>query len=161
MRKVTTTPMRRVQSSLTEAHWTALSREAKARGLSLSQVASEAMARGLRRSPQADPDDRLLSLERRLSDHMRLTARDLQIIEELQFALARLMFLRLPETELDHDPLNTAAVDRRLKTLLDEVASRIAAGPPPSRTLDETVPVLAPLPAASSAPPTASIVVAL
>lgn len=156
MRKAVSTPMRRVQSSLTDAQWNALARESKARGMSLSQVASEAMSRGLRRSPQADPEDRLLNLERRLSDHMRLTARDLQIIEELQFSLARLMLLRLPETELDHDPLNKAAVEKRLKSLLDEVASRISIGPPPSRTLEGFAP-----PGSSNGASTDPIVVAL
>lgn len=127
----------RVQTSLPAKVFRALEREAGVRGLSVSQVAAEALQRGLKGRVQADPEDRLLTLERRLSDHMRLTARDLQIVEELQFAIARVLFTRLPETAHDRDPVLQAAVDARLKKLLDEVASKINAGPPPSRAVPE------------------------
>lgn len=119
----------RVQVYLTDAKIAAgLNREAKAARIPLSQAAGRAIARGLVRSPQADPEDRLLTLERSLRDHMRSTARDMQIVQELLIEVARAFFLRLPDAVIDEDPTVQAAVDRRIERLLDATAARIVAG---------------------------------
>jgi hypothetical protein len=125
----------RVQVYLTDPKVAAgLSREARSGRMPLSQAAGRAIARGLQRSPQADPEDRLLQLERALRDHMRSTARDMQIVQELLIEVARAFFLRLPDAVVDEDPTVQAAVDRRIERLLDATASRIVAG----RRTDET-----------------------
>jgi len=103
----------------------ALAREAGLDSSSVSQVAGRAMARGLARSLTADPDDRLLHLDRALRDHMRSTARDMQIVQELVVELARAFFLRLPDAAIDEDPVVKAAVDRRIERLLDATAARL------------------------------------
>ncbi|HEX2562232.1 hypothetical protein [Phenylobacterium sp.] len=138
--------MVRVQAFLSEAEVEALDREARFRRQSRSQAARQAIARGLSGRIPADPDDRLLNLERRLHTHMRLTVRDLRIIEELVFALTRLILTRLPETADDRDPLLQAAVEVRLQRLLDEVAAKISSGParPPPEV--EPLPPEAPAP---------------
>lgn len=124
-RKATTC---RVQVYLTDPRVAAgLTREARSGRIPLSQAAGRAIARGLR-SPVADPEDRLLRLERSLRDHMRSTARDLQIIQELLIEVARAFFLRLPDAVIDEDPTVQAAVDRRIERLLDATAARIVAG---------------------------------
>ncbi|HWQ85392.1 hypothetical protein [Brevundimonas sp.] len=105
-----------------------LNREARAGRMPLSQAAGRAIARGLQKSPQADPEDRLLHLERSLRDHMRSTARDMQIVQELLIEVARAFFLRLPDAVVDQDPTVQAAVDRRIERLLDATAARIVAG---------------------------------
>ncbi|MBI2260695.1 MAG: hypothetical protein HYU62_03415 [Caulobacterales bacterium] len=105
-----------------------LNREARAGRMPLSQAAGRAIARGLLKSPQADPEDRLLQLERSLRDHMRSTARDMQIVQELLIEVARAFFLRLPDAVVDQDPTVQAAVDRRIERLLDATAARIVAG---------------------------------
>lgn len=105
-----------------------LNREARAGRMPLSQAAGRAIARGLQKSPQADPEDRLLHLERSLRDHMRSTARDMQIVQELLIEVARAFFLRLPDAVVDEDPTVQAAVDRRIERLLDATAARIVAG---------------------------------
>jgi hypothetical protein len=105
-----------------------LNREARSGRMPLSQAAGRAIARGLLKSPQADPEDRLLQLERSLRDHMRSTARDMQIIQELLIEVARAFFLRLPDAVVDQDPTVQAAVDRRIERLLDATAARIVAG---------------------------------
>lgn len=105
-----------------------LNREARAGRMPLSQAAGRAIARGLQTSPQADPEDRLLQLERSLRDHMRSTARDMQIVQELLIEVARAFFLRLPDAVVDQDPTVQAAVDRRIERLLDATAARIVAG---------------------------------
>lgn len=112
-----------------------LNREARSGRMPLSQAAGRAIARGLLKSPQADPEDRLLKLERSLRDHMRSTARDMQIVQELLIEVARAFFLRLPDAVVDQDPTVQAAVDRRIERLLDATAARIVAG----RTATETV----------------------
>jgi len=112
----------------------ALNREARSGKAPLSQAAGRAIARGLQKSPHADPEDRLLQLERSLRDHMRATARDMQIVQELLIEVARAFFLRLPDAVVDQDPTVQAAVDRRIERLLDATAARIVAGraePPP------------------------------
>jgi hypothetical protein len=119
----------RVQVYLTDPKVvTALTREAQQGRLALSQAAGRAIARGLRDSVQADPEDRLLRLERGLRDHMRSTARDMQIVQELLVELARAFFLRLPDAVIDNDPTVQAAVERRIERLLDATAARIVAG---------------------------------
>ena len=77
----------------------ALEREAKINRISLSQAAALMIARGLKSRISADPNDRLLVLERRLSDHMRLSARDFVIIEEMLFVSLRIMMSRFPEAD--------------------------------------------------------------
>lgn len=119
----------RVQVYLTDQKVVAgLNREARTGKIPLSQAAGRAIARGLAKSPQADPEDRLLQLERGLRDHMRSTARDMQIIQELLIEVARAFFLRLPDAVVDQDPTVQAAVDRRIERLLDATAARIVAG---------------------------------
>lgn len=126
----------RVQVYLTDPKLaTALNREARAGRMPLSQAAGRAISRGLQKSPHADPEDRLLQLERSLRDHMRSTARDMQIVQELLIEVARAFFLRLPDAVVDQDPTVQAAVDRRIERLLDATAARIVAG----RTATETV----------------------
>ncbi|WP_374273848.1 hypothetical protein [Brevundimonas sp.] len=134
----------RVQVYLTDPKIAAgLNREARSGRMPVSQAAGRAIARGLMRSPQADPEDRLLQLERSLRDHMRSTARDMQIVQELLIEVARAFFLRLPDAIVDEDPTVQAAVDRRIERLLDATAARIVAGradrtgaaPPEQRTL--------------------------
>ena len=105
-----------------------LAREARAGRVSVSQAAGHALARGLQASPRADPEDRLLSLEQALRGHMRATARDVQIIQELVIELARAFFVRLPDADIDRDPTVQAAVERRIEQMLDATASRIVAG---------------------------------
>lgn len=119
----------RVQVYLTDPRLTeALEREARLAGLPLSQAAGKVIARGLARSLPADPDDRLLRLDRALRDHMRSTQRDVQIIQELVVEIARAFFLRLPDAVIDEDPVVLAAVESRIDRMLDATAARIIAG---------------------------------
>jgi len=119
----------RVQVYLTDPKLvSALNREARQGRLPLSQAAGRAIARGLRNGGPGDPEDRLLQLERSLRDHMRLTGRDVQIIQELLIELARAFFLRLPDAAVDENPIVQAAVEHRIERLLDATAARIAAG---------------------------------
>jgi hypothetical protein len=106
----------------------ALEREARTARVSLSQAAGRAVARGLARSLPADPDDRLLRLDRALRGHMRATRRDMEIIQELVVELARAFFLRLPDAAVDEDPVVLAAVESRIERLLDAAAARLVAG---------------------------------
>lgn len=106
----------------------ALHREARQGRISLSQAAARSLERGLRYSATADPDDRLLKLERSLRDHMRATARDIQIVQELMVEVARAFFLRLPDAAIDEDPAILAMVDHRVERMLDATAARIIAG---------------------------------
>lgn len=125
----TNTPASRVQVYLSDPKVAkALDREARAGRMPLSQAAGRAISRGLQKSPQADPEDRLLYLNRSLRDHMRSTARDMQIVQELLIEVARAFFLRLPDAVVDQDPTVQAAVDRRIERLLDATAARIVAG---------------------------------
>jgi len=116
----------------------ALRREARTGRLTLSRAAEQAIARGLHRRPAADPEDRLLALDRALRDHMRATARDMTIVQELLVEFARAFFSRLPDTAADHDPLLRAAVEARIERLLDATAARIVAGRPPAADLQDT-----------------------
>jgi hypothetical protein len=106
-----------------------LNREARVGRIALSQAAGQAIVRGLARNPKADPEDRLLNLERSLSDHMRSTGRDMQIIQELLIEVAKAFFLRLPDIIADDDPTVQAAVERRIERLLDATAARIVSNP--------------------------------
>lgn len=103
-------------------------REARAGRMTLSRAAEQAIARGLLRRPAADPEDRLLALDRALRDHIRSTARDMTIVQEVLVEFARAFFSRLPDTPADQDPLLRAAVEARIERLLDAAAARIVAG---------------------------------
>ena len=119
----------RVQVYLADAKVvTALGREARTSKIPLSQAAGRAIARGLQKSLPADPDDRLLRLDRSLRDHMRSTARDMQIVQELLIEVARAFFVRLPDALIDDDPTVQAAVEHRIERLLDATAARIVSG---------------------------------
>lgn len=107
---------------------TGLNREARVGRMALSQAAGRAIARGLQSSSRADSDDRLETLERAFRDHMRSTARDMQIVQELLVEMARAFFQRLPDVEPDEHPTVQAAVDRRIDKMLDDTAARIVAG---------------------------------
>lgn len=109
---------------------TALRREARAGRLTLSRAAEQAIARGLNRRPQADPEDRLLALDTALRGHMRSTARDMAIIQEILVEFARAFFARLPDTEADDDPLLRASVEARIERLLDAAAANIVSRDP-------------------------------
>lgn len=106
----------------------ALRREARAHRVTLSRAAEQAISRGLARRPNADPEDRLLAMERGLRDHMRAMARDMTIVQELVVELARTTFLKLPESAEERDPLFRAVADQRVERFLDKVAARIVAG---------------------------------
>lgn len=119
----------RIQVYLTDPRVVAaLQREARAANIPISQAAGRTLAKGLARSLPADPDDRLLQLDRALRDHMRSTARDVQIIQELVIEVARAFFMRLPDAVTDQDPVARAAVDRRIERLLDDTAARLISG---------------------------------
>ena len=125
----TSVPANRVQVYLTDQKlFAALNREARAARVPLSQAAGQAISRGLLRNPRADPEDRMQNLERSLRDHMRATARDMQIVQELLIEVARAFFLRLPDVIADQDPTVQAAIDIRIERLLDATAARIVAG---------------------------------
>lgn len=124
----------RIQVYLTDPRVVAaLKREARSSDIPISQAAARALAKGLARSLPADPDDRLLQLDRALRDHMRSTARDVQIIQELVIEVARAFFMRLPDAITDQDPVARAAVDRRIEQLLDDTAARLISGVRPQR----------------------------
>lgn len=125
----------RVQVYLTDPRIvTGLTREARAARMPLSQAAGRAIARGLQHNPRADPEDRLETLERTLRDHMRSTARDMQIVQELLVEVARALFQRLPDAIVDEDPTVQASVERRIERLLDDTAARIVSGRTAART---------------------------
>lgn len=128
----------RIQVYLTDLRVVAaLRRDARAADIPISQAAGRALAKGLARSLPADPDDRLLQLDRALRDHMRSTARDVQIIQELVVEVARAFFLRLPDAVTDQDPVARAAVDLRIERLLDDTAARLISGVRPKREAGE------------------------
>ncbi|WP_313015318.1 hypothetical protein [Brevundimonas sp.] len=117
----------------------ALQREARSANIPISQAAGRSLAKGLARSLPADPDDRLLQLDRALRDHMRSTARDVQIIQELVIEVARAFFMRLPDAITDQDPVARAAVDRRIERLLDDTAARLISSARSRRAASEGV----------------------
>lgn len=104
---------------------TALMEEAEAGGLPLSQAAGLAIMRGLQ--AECDRDERLARLEIALDELRRWTSRDVQIVQELLIEIARAVFIRLPDTHLDQDPLVLSAVSLRVDRLLDSAAARIIA----------------------------------
>jgi hypothetical protein len=112
-------PPSRLQVYLSdESIGAALDREAKVNRISLSQAAVLMIQRGLKNKISADPNDRLLVLERRLSDHMRLTARDLVIIEEMLFVSLRMMLSRFPEADEERSGPYRASVETSLQVLM-------------------------------------------
>lgn len=131
---------------------TALRREARAAKLPLSRAAERAIARGLQVRPQADPEDRLLNLDRALRDHMRAQQRDMAIVEELLVEFARAFFARLPDSPADEDPLLRASVEARIDRMLDAAAFRLAsAGARTSAAPGAPPPPQAPPPTATAA----------
>jgi hypothetical protein len=122
-------PPTKVQVYLTKTDLgAALEREAKLRRLSLSQAAEAILARGLKGKIEADPGDRLLMIERRLSDHMRLTARDLFVVEEMLFIALRTIISRLPEHPGEREPDYKAEVDIAMDEMIDELARKVRKG---------------------------------
>lgn len=107
---------------------TALRREARAAKVPLSRAAERAIQRGLLMRPQADPEDRLLMLDRALRDHMRAQQRDMAIVQELLVELARALFSRLPDIPADEDAVMRAAVEARIERMLDAAAFRLQGG---------------------------------
>jgi hypothetical protein len=103
----------------------ALEREAKARNMSLSQAASAILERGLRGKIEADADNRLLALERRVAEQGRTTGRDLIIIEEMLFIALRTLFSRIPESPEERDPAYQGSVDVLMSHAINEVAERL------------------------------------
>jgi hypothetical protein len=106
----------------------ALRREARSAKIPLSRAAERAIGRGLVKRPGGGPEDRLLALERGFRDHMRSTARDMSILQELLVEVARIFLQRLPDTPADEDPLLLAVVEARIQRMFDAAAGRIAAG---------------------------------
>lgn len=122
-------PATRIQVYLQDERLAAaLAREAAISRMPVSQAAARAIARGLARSLPADPDDRLLLLDRDLRNHMRATRRDMQLVQELVVELARAFFLRLPDAVIDEDPVVLAAVEIRIERMLDATIARVIAG---------------------------------
>jgi hypothetical protein len=69
-----------------------------------------------------------LKLEQRLSDHMRLTARDLFMLEELTFIALRTLISRLPEHPAEQEATYRAGVDMAMEAVLDELSRKVRAG---------------------------------
>lgn len=104
---------------------TALDRVARARGLSLSQAAAMILEQGLRSRGEADYDDRLKNLERRVAEQARRQGRDLIIIEEMLFIALRTLFSRMPEQDCERDPQYRASIDHMLQGAINEVSDRL------------------------------------
>ena len=102
----------------------ALKREARVAGLSLSQAAGRALARGLARRPTAEPEDRLQALERALHDHRRLAHRDMQVLQELLVDLARAAFLRPPAAAAREDATDPRSVARGIQRRVHDSSAR-------------------------------------
>lgn len=102
-----------------------LKREAQASGASVSATAVRALARGL--AGKGDTDDRLLKLERRLGDHMKASARDAMIQQELLVVVARTLLLH---GGFDEDASETMEmrVDAMVDRMLAQVLANITAG---------------------------------
>ncbi len=122
----------RVQVYLTDARVIAgLNREAKASKATLSQAAGRAIARGLAKAPQADPEDRLLQLERSLRDRI--------VVGEMREGAAALETLKSWNTGhpggLSTLHANSAEEAlRRLEDLIAEVSSTV-----PRRAIGQAV----------------------
>jgi hypothetical protein len=105
----------------------ALRRAARGDRVSLSRAAERAIHRGLMSAEADDPGGRA-AFEKALGDHTRRAARDMGILQELLVELARAVFLRLPDSPADHDPLMQAAAQARIERLLSAAAGKIIAG---------------------------------
>ena len=122
------TPTCRVQVYLTDPKVvTRLNREARRDRIPLSQAAGRAMARGLQIAAQAEPEHRLLQLERSLHDHMRSNTRDMQIVQELLIEVSRALFVLPTDPSLDQNPQVQAAIDGRVERLLNAAGGRVVA----------------------------------
>ena len=135
----------------------ALEREARVNRISLSQAAALMIAKGLKSRISADPHDRLLALERRLSDHMRLSSRDFIIIEEMLFVTLKILVSRFPEADEERSAPYRASVENSLQVLMGEVAERVRRSSPgkqaPSQNEARTAPEPANDPADEGLPP--------
>ena len=125
----------------------ALEREAKVNRISLSQAAALMIAKGLKSRISADPHDRLLALERRLSDHMRLSSRDFIIIEEMLFVTLKILVSRFPEADEERSAPYRASVENSLQVLMGEVAERVRRASPSKPTPNQNEARSAPEPA--------------
>lgn len=102
-----------------------LKREAAASGASVSATAVRALARGL--AGKGDLDDRLLKLERRLGDHMKASARDAMIQQELLVVVARTLLLHAGFDE-EVSETDEMQVDALVDRMLARVLANITAG---------------------------------
>lgn len=105
----------------------ALKRSARRERVSLSRAAAKAIQYGLLPPEAAGEIDRE-ELARALGAHARRTTRDFAIVQELVVELARALFLRLPDTPRDDDPLIQAAAQVRIERMLNAAAGKIVAG---------------------------------
>jgi hypothetical protein len=103
----------------------AIKREAAKEGLSVSQAAFRALARGVRRA-DLDVEDRLNRLEASLAAHRKATARDFALTQELVAALAQLVCERLPVRDLP--PMLKAAATRDVEAMLRRVVEAAGRG---------------------------------
>jgi hypothetical protein len=125
----------------------ALEREARVNRISLSQAAALMIAKGLKSRISADPHDRLLALERRLSDHMRLSSRDFIIIEEMLFVTLKILVSRFPEADEERSAPYRAIVENSLQVLMGEVAERVRRASPTKPAPNQNEASTAPEPA--------------
>jgi hypothetical protein len=103
----------------------AIKREAAKEGLSVSQAAFRALARGARRA-DLDVEDRLNRLEASLAAHRKATGRDFALTQELVAALAQLICERLPVRDLP--PMLKAAASRDVEAMLRRVVDAAGRG---------------------------------
>jgi hypothetical protein len=103
----------------------AIKREAAKEGLSVSQAAFRALARGTRRA-DLDVEDRLNRLEASLGAHRKATARDFALTQELVAALAQLVCERLPVRDLP--PMLKTAATRDVEAMLRRVVDVVGLG---------------------------------
>ena len=103
----------------------AIKREAAKEGLSVSQEAFRALARGARRA-ELDVEDRLNRLEASLAAHRKATGRDFALTQELVAALAQLICERLPVRDLS--PMLKAAAARDVEAMLRRVVEATGRG---------------------------------
>lgn len=135
----------------------ALEREARVNRISLSQAAALMIAKGLKGRISADPHDRLLALERRLTEHVRLSSRDFIIIEEMLFVTLKILVSRFPEADEERSAPYRASVENSLQVLMGEVAERVRRASPtkpaPNQGNERTAPEPANDPADEGLPP--------
>lgn len=105
----------------------ALRRSARGDKVSLSRAAERAIQRGLM-SGEAGDIGGGAAFERALGDHARRTSRDMGILQEILVEFARAVFIRLPDSPADHDPLTQAAAQARIERLLKAASGKIIAG---------------------------------